>query len=146
MQGNRYDEQASYVLFAGLLFQPLSRNLVNAYGFQNPRIDFYFNEYINKELYNERPEVIVLTTILADPLNTFLGEFREQIVDEINGKKIKTLADIAAAFAEQPEFYVVKFVGAGRPLVLERKAVEAARERIKTRYNVTSEQNLTSAN
>ena len=49
---------------------------------------------------------------------------------------------MADAFAEKPEYFVVKFVGAGRPLVLERAAVEAARERIKARYNVTEEQNL----
>ena len=39
-------------------------------------------------------------------------------------------------------FHLSQFVGAGRPLVLERAAVEAARERIKARYNVTEEQNL----
>ena len=115
---------------------------MTAYTFQNPRIDYYFEYFISKEIYEEHPEIIVLTAILADPLNTYLGEFREQIVDEINDKKIKTLKDVAAAFAEKPEFYVVKFIGAGRPLVLERAAVEAARERIKARYNVTEEQNL----
>ena len=142
IQANRYDEQPAYVLLGGLLFQPLSRNLMTAYTFQNPRIDYFFEYYISKEIYEEHPEIIVLTSILADPLNTYLGEFREQIVDEINERKIKTLKDVAAAFAEKPEFYVIKFIGAGRPLVLERAAVEAARERIKTRYNVTEEQNL----
>ncbi len=142
IQANRYDEQPAYVLLGGLLFQPLSRNLMSAYSFQNPRIEYFFEHFITKEIYEERPEIIILTSILADPLNTYLAEFREQIVDEINGKKIKTLKDVAAAFAEKPEFYVIKFVGAGRPLVLERAAVEAARERIKARYNVTEEQNL----
>jgi hypothetical protein len=33
-------------------------------------------------------------------------------------------------------------VGDGRPLVLERKAVEEARERIRARYRVTTEENL----
>ncbi len=142
IQANRYDEQPAYVLLGGLLFQPLSRNLMTAYNFQNPRIEYFFEHFITKEIYEDRPEIIILTSILADPLNTYLGEFREQIVDEINDKKIKTLKDVAAAFAEKPEFYVVKFVGAGRPLVLERAAVEAARERIKARYNVTEEQNV----
>ena len=142
IQANRYDEQPAYVLLGGLLFQPLSRNLMSAYTFQNSRIDYFFEYFISKEIYEEHPEIIVLTAILADPLNTYLSEFREQIVDEINGKKIKTLKEVADAFAEKPEYFVVKFVGAGRPLVLERAAVEAARERIKARYNVTEEQNL----
>jgi S1-C subfamily serine protease len=142
IQANRYEEQPPYVLYAGLLFQPLSRNLMNAYGFQNPRIDYFFDYYISKEIYAERPEIVILTSILPDPLNTYLTDFREQIVDEINGKKMKTLRDVADALAGQSEFHVIKFVGAGRPLVLERAAVEAARERIKARYNVTEEQNL----
>ncbi len=142
IQASRYDEQPHYVLFGGLLFQPLTRNLIGAYNFQNPRIDYYFQYFISKEIYEEHPDIIVLTSILADPLNTYLSEFREQIVDEINDKKIKSLKDVAAAFAEKPDYFVIKFVGAGRPLVLERAAVEAARERIKTRYNVTEEQNL----
>ena len=33
-------------------------------------------------------------------------------------------------------------IGDGPPLVLDPKQVEAARERIKTRYNVVEEQNL----
>jgi len=62
--------------------------------------------------------------------------------DEINDRKIRTLKDAADAFADKPEFYVIKFVGYARPLVLERSAVEAARERIRKRYNVLAEQNV----
>ena len=63
-------------------------------------------------------------------------------MEKINDEPMKTLKDVAAAFAKPAEFYVVDFVGAGRPLVLERAAVDAARERIKKRYNVIEEQNL----
>ena len=63
-------------------------------------------------------------------------------MDEVNGQKIRTLDDLAKAFAETPERFVIRLVGDGPPLVLDRAKVEAARERIKTRYNVTKEQNL----
>jgi hypothetical protein len=142
LQATAYDQQPRYVLFGGLLFQPLSRNLLGSYQFLNPRISYYFDFFIAKELYQERPEVIVLSAILPDPINTYLGDFREGIVDEINEKKVKTLDDVAAAFAEPAEFYVVKFIGVGRPLVLERAAVEKARDRISKRYNVPAQQNL----
>ncbi len=69
-----------------------------AYQFDNPRINYYYDYFITKELYKEHPEVIVLSAILPDPINTYLGEFREGIVDEINGHKIKTLEDVATAF------------------------------------------------
>jgi len=37
---------------------------------------------------------------------------------------------------------VIRMIGDGPPLVLDRNKVEAARERIKARYNVLKEQNL----
>jgi len=142
MQANAYEQQPTYILFAGLLFQPLSRNLAAAYQFQSPRVDYYFDFFITRELYKKHPEVIVLTSLLPDALNTYLTEFREGIVESINGTPIKTLQEMAAELAKTPEFYVIEFVGANRPLVLERKAVEAARERIHKRYNVIEDQNL----
>jgi len=86
--------------------------------------------------------VIVLSSVLPDPVNTYVSAFRGSIVDEINGTKIKTLNDMAEALAKPAEQYVIKLMGEGRPIVMERAAVEAARERIKARYNVRNEQNL----
>ncbi len=142
MQANAYDVQPTYILFAGLLFQPLNRNLFTAYQFQNSRVNHYYDDFISKEVYREHPEIIVLSSILPDPINAYLGEFHEGIVDEVNDRKIRTLRDLAEALEGKPEFYVIKFWGDGRPLVLERSAVEAARNRIKQRYNVLAEQNL----
>jgi hypothetical protein len=113
-----------------------------AYRFDNQRIEYLFDQFINKELYKDNPEPIVLSGILPDPINTYLTEFQQGIVEEINDKKIHSLKEMAEAFSQAPEFFVIKFKGNGRPVVLERAAVEAARERIKTRYNVLSERNL----
>jgi hypothetical protein len=142
MQANQYETLPKYVLFGGLLFQPLTRNLVNSFQFQNPRVDYYFDFFLTREIYEEHPEVIVLSAILNDPLNTYLQDFREGIVETVNGEKIKTLKDLSDAFAKKTDVYVVDFVGLGRPLVLERAAVEAARERIRTRYNVVDDEYL----
>jgi hypothetical protein len=49
---------------------------------------------------------------------------------------------LASVFAETPERFVIRMIGDGPPLVLDRNKVEAAQERIKTRYNVSKEQNL----
>ncbi len=145
MQANLYDTQPSYVLFGGLLFQPLTRNLVTANRFENPRITYYFDNFVTKEIYQDHPELIILSSILPDPINSYLSDFKEGIVDEINDRKIRTLQDMADALAAKSDFYVIKFLGVGRPLVLERAAVEASRERIKQRYNVLEDQNVEAA-
>jgi hypothetical protein len=142
MQGRAYDVRPRYVVYAGLLFQPLSLDMMEAYRPTDLRLRHFFDFFVTEQLYLEHPEVIVLTNILPDPINTYLSPFRYSIVDEINGAKIRTLDDLAKAFSGTPERFVVKMIGEGPPLVLDPKQVEAARARIKTRYNVVSEQNL----
>jgi hypothetical protein len=44
--------------------------------------------------------------------------------------------------AEPAERFVIDMIGDGPPLVLDPKQVEAARERIRQRYNVVREQSL----
>ncbi|HEY2140248.1 MAG TPA: hypothetical protein VGH00_09225, partial [Chthoniobacterales bacterium] len=68
--------------------------------------------------------------------------YRSSIVDEVNGKKIRKLDDLAAAFAEKVDRFVIRMIGDGPPLVLDPAEVESARARIKSRYNVVVEQNL----
>ena len=137
-----YDVRPRYVVYGGLLFQPLTLDLMEAYQPSDVRIRHFFDYFVLEQIYLEHPEVIILTNILPDPTNTYLAPYRASIVDEINGKKIKKLDDLAAAFAEKVDRHVVRMIGDGPPLVLDPKEVESARERIKTRYNVVSEQNL----
>ncbi len=142
MQGHSYDSRARYVVYDGLLFQPLCLDLMEAYRPSDLRLRHYFDYFVSEEIYLQHPEVIVLTNILPDPTNTYLSPFRYSIVDEINGKKIRTLDDLAKTFAEPADRFVVNMIGDGPPLVLDPKQASAARERIKTRYNVLVEQNL----
>jgi S1-C subfamily serine protease len=137
-QANSYSPPR-YVVHAGLLFQPLNRNLMAAFQFQNPRVQYYFSHFVDDELFKDRDEAIILTTLLPDPINTYLEEFREGIVESVNGKPVRNMKELAAAFEEKKEQTIVEFEGLGRPLVLTSSEVEAARERIRKRYNVQRE-------
>jgi S1-C subfamily serine protease len=142
IQGHSYDVRPRYVVYGGLLFQPLDLELIDAYQPSDLRLRHYFDFFVLEQIYLEHPEVIVLTNILPDPINTYLAAYRGNIVDQINGKKIRTLDELAQAFAETPERFVINMIGDGPPLVLDPKQIDAARERIRKRYNVLQEQNL----
>src|SRR5438128_11586700 len=142
VQAHSYDVRPRYVLYGGLLFQPLSLDLMEAYRPTDLRLRHFFEYFILEQLYLQHPDVIVLANILPDPINTYLAPYRGGIVDEINGKQLRTLDDLARTFAEMPEHFVIRMIGDGPPLVLDRNKVETARERIKARYNVLKEQNL----
>jgi S1-C subfamily serine protease len=137
-----YDVKPRYVVYGGLVFQPLTLDLVDAYQPTDVRIRHYFDYFVLEQIYLEHPEIVILTNILPDPTNTYLAPYRASVVDEVNGKKIRRLNDLAAAFAEPADRFVVRMIGDGPPLVLDPKEVESARDRIKTRYNVLVEQNL----
>jgi S1-C subfamily serine protease len=142
IQGHAYDVRPRYVVYGGLLFQPLNLELIDAYQPTDLRLRHFFDYFVLEQIYLEHPEVIVLTNILPDPINTYLAPYRGAIVDDVNGKKIRTLEDLAKALSETPDRFVINMIGDGPPLVLDPKQVEAARERIKSRYNVVAEQNL----
>src|SRR5436190_3877379 len=142
MQSHKYDVRPRYVLYGGLLFQPLSLDLLEAYQPTDLRLRHFFDFYVIDQIYREHPDVIVLTNILPDPINTYLAPYRGGIIDSINGKKIHTMDELSQTLAEPADRLVIDLIGDGPPLVLDPKQVEGARERIKMRYNVVREQNL----
>jgi S1-C subfamily serine protease len=141
-QGHFYDVRPRYLVYGGLLFQPMSRDLVEAYQVTDLRVRYFFDYFVQDQIYLQHPEVVVLTNILPDPTNTYLAPYRASIVDEVNGKKVGSLRDLAQAFSEPADQFVLRMIGDGPPLVLDRKEVESAQERIRMRYNVIQEQNL----
>ena len=64
--------QPTFVLFCGLLFQPLTRDLMNAYQISRRDLKQAFADFVAEESFRERPEIIVLTAILPDPINAYV--------------------------------------------------------------------------
>jgi len=142
LQSNAYDEKPRFVIYGGLVFQPVDRNFLHDHGPSNQRLNYSFDFFVEDGIYRDREELVVLSNILPDPVNANANDFRYSLINEINGRKIRTLRDVAEVFAKPENYYVIKTADVGPPIVLERKAVEAARENILTRYGITSEQNL----
>ena len=142
LQSNLYDEKPRFVVAGGLVFQPVDQNFMEAHDPSDQRLNYIFDYFVADELHTNRPEIVVLSNILPDPVNAYAEEFRYSVVDEVNGHRIRNIEDIATAFDERTNFYIIKFTGGGRPIVLERKAIEEARPRIRERYAVTTEKNL----
>jgi len=142
IQAFGYGERPRYVIEGGIVFQPLSRNLMMAFNFDDLQTRYYYSYFVTDNLFLERPEVVVLSSILPDPINAYLSPLRGTIVDTINDRKIRRLTDVRDAFAEPAERYVIKLLGQGRPVVLERTALDESRERIRQRYSVPADSYL----
>jgi S1-C subfamily serine protease len=140
---NIYDKRPRYVLFAGLLFSPLNREVLRTVGGasgHNAHQLFYYSQYAKTDnLHEGRDEFIVLTRRLPHPVNTYAESFRNGIVEEINGETIRGLADVKRAFGKPLEgFHVIRFAGMEDTLVLDAAAARAATPEIHATYGVSA--------
>ena len=142
MQSLTYDEKPRYLLYGGLLFQPLDRNFMGAVGEGDLRLRRDFDDFVDAHLYLERPEIVVLSRILADPVNQDCDGLHAGIVDSINGKTIRSLADVQGSFETPRTYDVITLMGDGVPIVIKRAEAIAANPRILERYRIPSSQNL----
>ncbi len=141
INARQYERRPEYVMFCGLVFQPLDLNLMQAHNLSNPKVRYYFTYYATHELYKEKPEVIILTQVLPDAINTHVKDFAQTVVEEINGVKIRTLRDVETALKKDPDgdFIVVRLEGEGRPIVLDKKLAGPAHQRICQKYRVAKD-------
>jgi S1-C subfamily serine protease len=142
LYANKYDVRPRYVLFAGLLFQPVDQNFLSANSVTNQLTRYTYDFFLADKLYEDHPEIVILSNVLSDPINAYAEEFKGSMVESVNGTKVKILEDLAKALAVPADDYVIEFAGTNRPLVLEGSAVAAARKRILARYAVPAESNL----
>ncbi|MFY8216033.1 MAG: PDZ domain-containing protein, partial [Chthoniobacterales bacterium] len=140
---NAYDVAPKYLVFGGLVFQPMDQNFLNANTLENQRTRFIFDNFLADQLYREREEIVVLSSILGDPVNSFANAYIHDIIDKVNDQPIRNMQDLANALDQNADRYVLEFLGGARPFVIERSAVDEARDRILTNYGVRKDRNLT---
>lgn len=143
--GNQYEKRPRYIVFAGLVFQPLSRDLITAYAIKDSLVNYLFKEYLDLELYEKHPEIVVVTSILSDQANSYLAAYRNAVVEEINGVKIHRLSDVPAALdkvAGNRDFIEIKLKGVSRMVVLNRQLALQSTPSILAKYGIHHAQYL----
>jgi S1-C subfamily serine protease len=137
-----YDKRPTFVMFAGISFQPLGRNLMTALAIQHADTKYTYDFYIQDKVFVERPQIIVLSSVLPDPINAGARVFAHSIVDKINGVKIKVLEDVSKAFAKKVKHHRIDLLNGSRPIIIDASKVAEARKRILERYQITREGHL----
>jgi hypothetical protein len=138
MYENLYEEPPRYVMYGGLVFQPLTANLMaGLVSGADLRLRQTYSLFGQDQLYKETPEPVILTTVLPDRSNVYIAGLTGQVVREINGKRIRTLADVLPALELGGERSVIRFEGDQRPAVLKKKEVDQVMPRIMTQYGIS---------
>lgn len=128
-----YEKKPRYLVFAGLVFQPLDTNLFAASKFNDITLRRLYTDYVPKGLFKKHRDIVVLTQVESDPVTSQLGDFTGFAVDKINGVEVHDLAHASELLhpKDAPEFFVIELFGAERPVVIPPSKVAEANERMK---------------
>ena len=134
----QYGKRPEYTIQGGLAFQPLSRNLYTELAISNPRVRRLFTKYISENIFQEREDIVILTNVLEDPINSYLSGFTGNAVESINDVKITSLKQLHELLnpEEMPEHFVIKCEGVSRPLILPAKDIQANNKLILKKYGI----------
>jgi S1-C subfamily serine protease len=138
MHAIQYEKKPRYVVFAGLVFQPLDTNLFATAKFQNVTVRRLYTDYVAKGLFQQRADIVMLTRVESDPVTSRLAEFAGHAVDRINGVEVKDLAHAHELLhpPEPPAFHVIELFGASRPVVIPSELVADANRRVSENYGI----------
>ncbi|MBN1765161.1 MAG: trypsin-like peptidase domain-containing protein [Sedimentisphaerales bacterium] len=138
----QYDEAPDYVVYAGLVFVPVTRNFLETWGGDWPvSIPFYLRYLFrySDELNTDRPrqEYVVISEVLPDEVNAYADDFLNLPVADINGIDIWSIADVPRGFVRQQEgYHIIQFMGGDRPLIIDAQKAGERQDDILTQYEV----------
>ncbi len=146
----KYDLPPEYLVVAGLVFQPLDEDLMDAYGERWSREGqletlYRYRRFLPAKLYRQRDIDVALTRRLTDPVNLYSQQFEGGVVESVNGKEFRNFAQFAALLDEavrsgQP--LTLRFVNNPTPLALRPEDVRSSAPRIRSRYRLSADRRL----
>jgi len=144
MYSIQYEKNPRYMVFAGLVFQPLDTNLFVTSKFDDITVRRLYTDYVPKGLFLKHPDIVVLTRVESDPVTSQLGGFAGFAVNKINGVEVTDLQHAYDLLHPQqlPEFFVIELFGANRPVVIPSAAVKDANQRVAKNYGIARLANL----
>ena len=127
-----YESRPRYIVFAGLVLQPLDTNLYATARLSDVNVRRLYADYVHKGLFQHREDIVILSRVESDPVTSQLTRFAGLAVDKINGAEVKSLRHAHDLLHPQnpPEFHVIELFGANRPVVIPSAAVAAANARV----------------
>jgi S1-C subfamily serine protease len=150
----KFDVHPRYFIYCGLVFQPVSLDLLHAlytsnwYSRAPSELAYLFDESGKRRL-EFIDEVVVLSMVLVNDLNISYDDFVGGVIEEVNGEAVVSLADLAEKverIVNNPECRIIEFkTSKNYRLVLPTLHVEDCQkvhEATLTRYRVPQEKQI----
>jgi hypothetical protein len=137
--GRRTTELPRYLVFAGLVFQPLSVDYFDYFRRPPPNlVSVPWNHGVTKE----RREVIVLQRVLPDSVNRGYQTWEDEVVRLVNGVVPRDMTHLAQILDRAEGRWLRVLMEDGHLITLERAAARAAAERVLESYGIAEDRYL----
>ena len=144
-----YDIPPDYVIYGGLTFVTVNRNLLETWGSNwytslPHGLKFTYQYAADFNTNKDRKSYIVISSILTDNVNLYADAFKNQVIESINGKEILSLTDVAESTKNDVDGYTeIRFVGNSKPLIINARKAKESHAQIMEKYKVPHEKRIT---
>jgi len=138
-----YDLLPRYYVYAGLVFAPLCSGVMGALGdAAQTHINYEYSSRAFAELERLNSTVVLLRR-LDHPVNVHMTWSNQAVVERVNNRRIRSLADLVEAVeSNREEFHVFEFAYFGRFEVMRREDADRAHPEILERFGVVEDRRL----
>jgi hypothetical protein len=144
-----FDHAPQYVMTGGLVFVRLSDAFLRSWGpTWRQRAPFRLGFYETGKVKPDRIERVVLSEVLPNRINLGYEMLHDEVIDEVNGKKISQISDLFDALKSPVNGFDVFKFAPGEPLqmaVLDASEVDASNQEIMTQFHIPVDHVLESA-
>jgi S1-C subfamily serine protease len=139
VDGPFYDHKPTYFVYAGLVFEPLTRNYINNWDPKDqPTMFKYLQEFAL--LSDKMTEPVVLNYVIPDEVTEGYTDMRNVLIERVNGRNISRMADLVEAFKHPVNgFQVIEADSVsefGTKIVLDAAKADRANAEILQRHGI----------
>ncbi|MFN3603525.1 MAG: PDZ domain-containing protein [Leptonema sp. (in: bacteria)] len=145
-QRKSYDGPPEFFVFYGMVFQPLSNDLVSTYSsiwLNNNRSDilFYYSYALQNRTSINQSQKIIFTKLLPNESNHYFKDFLHFIVKSVNQKKIKNLKEFYEIIQEESKkgIVLIEFEGIEKKLVIKSDLIQKLNETILKNFSISKD-------
>jgi hypothetical protein len=138
-----FDHPPEYVVTGGMVFVRLTDAFLRSWGTTwRQRAPFRLGFYETGKVKPDRMQRVVLSQVLPDKINLGYEMLHDEVIDEVNGKKISQISDLSEALKSPVDgFNVFKFAP-GEPVemaVLDATEVNQTDAEIMTKFHIPAD-------
>lgn len=141
-----FDRAPEYVIVGGIVFSELSRQFLREWGanWQNEApLKLVYLDRFQSELPADRGKIVFISSILPGPETVGYEDLGNEVVETVNGRRIRSLKDLADAL-EHPagRFQRIKLAGDPGLVIFDVERGKAAEDRIRQEYGIPALRHL----